>query len=247
MKDKKLIRVLTKGKNLKSGTSYFTSLQTLYEVNKALLMTTERRQQWGRAKDLKVFLQFRPDEEEIERHYAVLARHWDALLTALPALRADPERMRAHELSDSDSGYMDHLLFWPVGQELVAEVARSLLDRSGLGDGAGRAEMESALSVLSEVPWDLHGAPWRYLLLVPGKSPQEGPWRMRSEDRRTAVHVAGGVVRWVVGLDPLNAEEVVALREDWRGLLYPEPPEERETNEMWQSVVDARERIVSGD
>ena len=41
-------RVLTKGKNLKSGSSHFTSLQTLYAMNQILLTTPdrERRARW---------------------------------------------------------------------------------------------------------------------------------------------------------------------------------------------------------
>ena len=60
--EQRSFRVLTKGKNLKSETSHFTSLQALYEVNKTLLMTTDRRRKWGRKQDVKIFLQFRPEE-----------------------------------------------------------------------------------------------------------------------------------------------------------------------------------------
>ena len=243
------MRVLTKGKNLKSGASHFISLQTLYEVNKVLLMTTERRREWGRARDLKIFLQFRPEEEEIDRYYSALSNHWDALLRAVPALREEPERMRTHEMPDPNpEGYRDHLLFWPIGQELVADVARSLLDGMGLSDSAEVSEIESALRPLAQVPWELHEAPWRHLLLVSTNNPaQGGAWRMRSEDRKDAVRVSGELVRWMVGLDPLDDQEVDVLREDWRRLLYPEPPHQRDVDGMWKKVVDARAHILSAD
>ena len=244
-REQKSMRVLTKGKNLKSGTSHFTSLQTLYEVNKTLLMTAERRRKWGRAKDMKIFVQFRPDEDEIDRYYLSLSNHWDALLQAIPVLRDEPERMRVHEVPDpNDDGYRDHLLFWPIGLELVAETARSLLDRAGLFDDAEIATMEWALRPLADVPWDLHRPPWRYLLLVPGNPPQETSWRIRSEDRKAALEVAAEVLRWIVGLDPLDHEETRDLCERWHGLLYPEPPDEQTTKQMWQEVFDARARIL---
>ena len=243
--EQKSFRVLTKGKNLKSGAPHFTSLQTLYEVNKTLLMTTERRRQWGRAKDLKVFLQFRPEENEIDRYYQTLSNCWDALLRAVSILSEAPERMRTHDLPDPNpDGFRDHLLFWPIGQELFAETVRALLDGAGLGDDAEVASMEAALGPLAEVPWDLHNAPWCYLLLVP-TTPEEDSWRMRSEDRKPALDLAGRLLRWIVGLDALDEDDIKTLRKDWKNLLYPEPPQESRIEEMWQEILNARAGIVT--
>ena len=244
-KEKQSFRVQTKGKHLKSGASHFISLQTLYEVNKTLWLTTQRRRKLGRARDLKVLLQFRPEENEIDRQYQYVSNCWDALLRAVPVLREDPERMRTHELPDPNpDGFRDHLLFWPIGQEMFAEIGRSLLDGAELGDDAEAAAMEAALAPLADVPWDLNGAPWCYLLLV--QPAEEEAWRMRSEDRKPAVDVASRVVRWMVGLDPLDEDDAQNLRQDWRNLLYPEPPEENLIEAMWQEVVEARARIVTG-
>lgn len=243
--EQKAFRVLTKGKNLKSGAPHFTSLQTLYEVNKTLLMTTERRRQWGRAKDLRVFLQFRPEENEIDRYYQTLSNCWDALLRAVSILSEAPERMRTHDLPDPNpDGFRDHLLFWPIGQELFAETVRALLDGAGLGDDAEVASMEAALGPLAEVPWDLHNAPWCYLLLVP-TTPEEDSWRMRSEDRKPALDLAGRLLRWIVGLDALDEDDIETLRKDWKNLLYPEPPQESRIEEMWQEILNARAGIVT--
>ena len=238
-------RVQTKGKNLRPGAPHFISLQTLYEVNKTLLMTTERRRQWGRTKDLKIFLQFRPDENEIDRYYHSLSKYWDALLLAVPALRTDPTTMRTHDLPDPNpDDYQDHLLFWPIGQELFAEIARSLLDGAELGDDAEVSLMEAALRPLAEVPWNLHGSPWCYLLLVP-TTPEDDAWRMRNEDRKSALDIASRLLRWIVGLDALSEDDTKALRSDWQGRLYPEPPENHRVEEMWREIVDARTRIAT--
>ena len=244
-KERDSFRVQTKGKNLRSGAPHFISLQTLYEVNKTIWMATQRRRKLGRAKDLKVFLQFRPEENEIDLQYQYVSNCWDAILRAVPVLREEPERMRTHQLPEPNpDGFRDHLLFWPIGQELFAEVARSLLDGAELSDDAEVATMAAALDPLGRVPWDVHGAPWRYLLLV-RPSETEG-WRMRSEDRRPAVDVASRIVRWMVGLDPLSDDQANALQRDWRNLLYRPPPEENLTEAMWREVMEARARIVTG-
>ena len=243
-RQKESFRVQTKGKNLKSGTPHFISLQTLYEVNKTLWMTTHRRRKLGRARDLKIFLQFRPDEAEVDRQYEYVSRCWDALLQALPVLREAPERMRAHDSPvPNPDGYRDHLLFWPIGQEMLAEVARSLLDAGEGGEDVGIGGMAAMLEPLGRVPWDLDAPPWRHLLLV--RSSEGEAWRIRSEDRKPAVEVAGRIARWVVGLDPLRDQEAQELRADWRGLLYPEPPQQAVIEEMWQVVVDCRTQILT--
>ena len=244
--EQRSFRVQTKGKNLKSGTPHFTSLQTLYEINKTLLMTTERRRQWGRAKDLKIFLQFRPEENEIDRYYQAISNLWDALLQAVPILREAPERMRIHKLPDPNpDGYQDHLLFWPIGQELFAEIARSLLDSVGFGEDVEISTMENVLRPLSDVPWNLHESPWRYLLLVPEPTQGES-WRMRSEDRKAALELASRLLRWIVGLDAFtDDDDMESLCRDWQNLLYPEPPQADRIQAMWQEIVDARARIVS--
>lgn len=245
--ERKSFRVLTKGKNLKSGAPQFTSLQTLYAMNMILWMTTDHRRQFGRPKDLKAFLQFRPDENVIDRCYQSLANCWDAMLCAVPDLREDPTTMRTHDIPDPNpDGYRDHLLFWPIGQELFAETARSLLDQAGLENDAEVSSMEAELRPLAHIPWELHGSPWHYLLLVPPLSPGR-PWRMRNEDRKAALEVAVRLLRWMVGLDTFREEhDIRALRSDWQKLLYPEPPEERQVAEMWQVVVDTRTRITTG-
>ena len=243
--ERKSFRVLTKGKNLKSGSPHFISLQTLYAVNKTLLMTAKRRRQWGRPKDLAAFMQFRPEENVIDRYYQLLSNCWDALLLAVPVLREAPQRMRKHALAVSNPDkYRDHLLFWPIGQELFADVVRSLLDQAGLGNDAEVSPMEAVLRPLANAPWDLHRSPWRYLLLVP-TTPEEKSWRMRSEDRKPALEIAGRVLRWILGLDVLDEGDMKALRSDWKNLLYPEPPEKHRVDEMWQEIVAARTRIVT--
>ena len=243
--ERKSFRVLMKGKNLKAGAPHFTSLQTLYAMNKILLMTVERQQKWGRAKDMKAFLQFRPEESEIDRFYKALSNCWDALLLAVPELREAPQSMRSHDLpSPNPEGFKDHLVFWPIGQELFAGIARSLLNESGVDDQADISTMERSLRPLGKVPWDLHEVPWRYLLLVPS-TPEENAWRMRSEDRAKAVAIAQRLLRWVVGLDALEDDAMLELRADWQVLLYPEPPEEARVEEMWKQLEGLRARILT--
>lgn len=238
--DRDSFRVLTKGKALKTGASYFTSLQTLYAMNRVLLMSTGMRQRWGGAKELRTFLQFRPDEVEIDRYYGFAAGVWDALLDAIPDLRENPELMRCHDVPEEDADeYQDHLLFWPIGQEILADVARSLMDEHGLDEDADVASMATVLTPLGDVNWDMHDLPWRYLLLVPA-SPEEDSWRMRSEERKAAIETGTELLRWIVGLASLDDGDAEVLRANWRRLLYPEPTDGAHVDAMWSEILALR-------
>ena len=190
--------------------------------------------------------QIRPDEEYIDGYYEELSNYWNAILEVLPDLRRQPSDMRNHDIPEDNSGqYRDHLLFWPIGQELFAKVARSLLDDAQIGNDADISSLRMGLRPLEEVRWDLHHPPWRYFLLVP-KTPEGESWRMRNEDRKEALEHAYHLLRWIVGLDPLNEEEKEELRAKWENLLL-RTPTEADVDAMWQEIENTRAKIATHD
>ena len=236
-------RVLTKGKGLKSGAPHFTSLQTLYAMNATLLTTPDRERRLGGLKGVKASLQFRPEEELIDDDYASVARHWDAILGVVPALRTDPTKMRAHEIPDPNpDGFQDHLLFWPIGQEMFAGGVRWMLNRAGLGEEATTAEMIRELRPFGAVPWELHEPPWRHLLLV--KADEESGWKMRSEDRKPALALAERLLQWVSGAYDLDDSEIAELKRNWTDLLYP-PLVSSAADAEWQRIEAVRADIAA--
>ena len=240
-------KILTKGKNIKTGMRYFTTLQTLYAINEILLTTREReiRDGWSRSSEKRSVKQTRPDEDVLDEYYAELEGYWDAILKALPVLREQPEKMRVHDLEEPNTdNSQDHLLFWPIGQEyLLAKLVRSVLDNAFPDGGHGETDkMIEQLSRIAQIPWELHEAPWRYLLLVP--TPEEDSWRMRSEDRKEVLIHAYRLLRWIVGLDPLGEDEIKELREDWQNLLI-RYPEDYRMHDIWREVEEIRARIVT--
>lgn len=240
-------RVLTKGRNVKTNTSHFTTLQILYEMNRALLTTRHRANVgWFEKGSTRLDLFIRPDEDWLDERYDELTAIWDAILMALPVLRQEPSTMRRHVWAETKGDkYRDHLLFWPIGQLVFAPLVRSLLD-DGLSDErrATPKEMAGVIKALDRIPWDLHGAPWRYLLLVPASPPEEEVWRMRSEDRKEAMGVASRLLRWMTGVDALDGDETAELHDAWSNLLHPRP-EKRSIPKLWRVVEDTRRKIVS--
>ena len=237
-------KVLTKGRNLKSGVSHFTTLQILYDANEILLRTRARQVHGWSAGGTQIDKQTHPEEEEIDKYYEELERYWNAILRVLPILREPPQKMRTHEIPEpNDEQYQDHLLFWPIGQLLFARLVRGMLNHA-FPDGSfvETDRLAEALHPLAQIPWELHEAPWHYLLLVP--KPEDQSWRMRSEDRKETLEYAFRLLCWIVGLDPLNEQETHELKEEWQNLLLRPPVEKSSIEEMWQQVVDVRARIV---
>ena len=214
-----------KGKNLRAGDSFFTSLETLYAMNRTLLASRLRKNgEWSK---LKMFVRFRPQDDEVDSYFEELAIYWDTLIELLPDLREDPPGMRLHGTEGSDSA-----LFWPIGQELLAELARDLLD-----DGASRGieSPKESLRPVASISWELHTPPWRNLVLVPGL--RDEAWRIRSEDRKPSINLAKEILWFQTRLAPLSEEGLQDLQSRWRHLLLP-ALEEEDVDILWREIMN---------
>ena len=222
----------TQGKNLNSGDSYFTTLQTLYNMNEKLLLTTQRETKGFFRREYK---QFRPQEDELDVMFGELVLYWDAMLQELDMLNSDPTMMRDHdaELGNPD-GRSDSLLFWPIGQELLADVIRILLTRRLPDPDEPKVEeVCSCIRVLSKIGWELRQPPWFGLLLI--EDPERRKRRMRNEDRKRALVIAKRILLLQTGVDDYPAEELSELKIDWHAMLIPRPDRE-EVDAMWETI-----------
>ena len=235
-----------KGKNLKTTDPYFTSLETLYEMNIELLSSAQRRPKgWGpipeEGEDSKTFKRFRPPEEYIDSLYAELEMYWEALVAEIPDLTKSPPLMRVHEIEAAEAereDMTDHLLFWPIGQQLLAEIVRSLLDKILPNPANPTADgVHAALNGLGQLEWRLHQAPWRYLLLV--RNAKDDKWAMRNEERKEAVRCGRRIQQWVIGLEELDESGVDELKRLWSSMLIP-PPLSEDRDKMWKRVEDLK-------
>ena len=247
------LRVQTKGRPLKEGTSHFTSLQQLYDLNENLLTTPFRvNTGWGpgpeaeRNHDVRQFKRFRPPDDYADALFDELVLYWDALIEAIPDLRLNPSDVRNHQADGAGGEAADNVLFWPIGQDVMVSVARALLDR-GLDDpNAPRLDQAvTALSPLGRVDWRLHHLPWRGLLLVSAFNRRTNgrKWAMRNEGRRQATDTAKRVLRWITGYYQTNEREEEELRNEWTEQLLL-PPDESSAG-LWNEIREMREHASS--
>jgi DNA sulfur modification protein DndB len=248
--EKDSFRVQTKGKPLREGSPHFTSLQELYGMNLSLLSTHARENlgwsgqdvdQEDFAKTFKAFKTFRPSDEHLDALYDELVQYWDLILEAIPELHDHPSDRKNHNDPNGD-----HLLFWPIGQEVLINVARSLLSKAtdnenNLNQDAAR----EALSPLSKIDWLILHSPWKGIMIQWHED--SGKWRMPT-DRKLAMTRAELLIRWIIGLDTKDEQETEKFKIAWRSELR--LPEEENTTEhvekMWSAILDVQKQILLG-
>ena len=226
-------KLKTKGKSLRSGDSFFTTLQTLYSMNQTLLMTPQRdKQRFG----TKQFKFFNPGETLLDEMYDELVIYWDAILAEIPLLREPPSKMRSHDADEDESGELsDSVLFWPIGQELFAKVVRSRLNRFLPDcDKPELSEVRECVRLFSKVNWSLHEPPWRGLLLT--QDPVSEKWKMRNEDRKQALEIGEMILRLQVGIDEPSPSLLKDLKISWYAMLLPRP-EKVEVDAAWEQFA----------
>ena len=233
-------RVKTRrGKNLTRSDPYFTSLETLYSVNIKLLSSRYRKNNGWTPEgetDYKKFRQYRPEEQQLEALFDELCLYWNALIDELPVLWETPSNMRDHTSPADDSNTQDNFLFWPIGQELLAEIARDLMDFRQQPHPARQTpdSVRAAIRGLSNLTWDAHGVPWRNLVLI--QDPDRlGNWRIRNQDRTDVLRITRVIFRWQLGIDELSLDDVNDLRSRWEARLLP-ALEDSVVEELWQEI-----------
>ena len=224
--------VLTKGKNIRVGSDYFTSLQTLYAVNTTLLRSAARQddETW---RNNKAFIAKRPGEEDLDALYDELAVYWHGLLKALPDLRKLPKKMR----SDSDE-HADHMFFRPIGQEIVmAKLARRLLDDAGESGKVTAAKVAKAIEPMAGIDWNLRSYPWRGIVATPSPSDKH-QHVMRNEDRSKAMAYALGLAKRMVGIRDGELGNDGGLYDKWKHFVNLDPmPDEKGAKKIWEQKI----------
>ena len=233
------------GKPVAPTSEHVTSLEMLYQLNIALLNSKSRRTEgWGSdGEKLKEYDRFRPADDEIDSLEDELVVCWNALIEVLPILKENGSTMRrynsksgpTHEESQLPQGCV---LFIPIVQQMLAEVARELLDgkarrlKKGVVDFSS-SEASEALSPLASLVWDAYRPPWKYVLLA--QSAEDSKWKITNEDRAIRMRTLGRIIRWQLGLTKEEEfDSANNLREIWQSYLPRSGPDD--ADEMWRMI-----------
>ena len=228
------IRV-TGGKNVPDTENCLLSLISLYEMNCELLWSSERQNELGKMRDwIKLS---RRDDELLDRLFKELVVIWNAILAELPVLSGTPTEFRSSVGADFErEGKMitNHLLFRPIGQDMLASIVRRLLDKN-----PEQSDARAAIRGLSTVEWRLHQGPWRHLLSV--YDSDKDRWKMRTD--KEAQQVASSVLEFVAGVASHDETSLQTLRKKWEDLLV--NPDPAYADAAWQSVRHMAARFAN--
>jgi DNA sulfur modification protein DndB len=229
------------GKNINKTDSYFTSLETLYNMNIRLVSSNSRMSNgWNtEGSNLDEFKRFRPSEEIVEKLYLELKIYWDGIISCLQELSNTPVTMRDHNATE-ESNTLDSIYFWPIGQEFLADLARKLLDRQPDPEKPTVQSIEKALAPLKFVNSNLKDVPWRHLVLIPDGD-ELRVWKFRNEERKPAMTLAARIVQWQIGLDQLAEEEIEELKSEWKSMLVPALPD-HQIDGLWEKIEEGVHR-----
>lgn len=124
-----------------------TTIVSLYDTL-GIILKDKTAAEW------KDFLRIRPDDITITNYYRKAVRYWNGLQKYFTALKL----LKENELTISDLRNKDggHLLFRPVGLQIISEVVKLFME-NGLAQN-------TALRRISEVKLALSSKPWAGLL-----------------------------------------------------------------------------------
>ena len=156
--------------------------------------------------------------------------------------------MKSHlEMRNLVAGETNSLLFRPIGQtDIFAPIVRELLDNNGINQQSSTEDMVEALAPLKHIPWSLEHNLWRDLLITENleETTPDKPktYRMRSENRATALDVGRSILQWVTNLHDLSEDQIDTLQQKWSATLIPPGANDRE-DETFDELIEIRNKI----
>ena len=221
------------GQSIPAGENTFTTIISLYEMNKVLLETRTRN-----SDDIKNLVLNRPNDDELDSLYDELSNYWDAILETVPALKTDyPMFMRTNFVEDgeTDEGqrYSNHMLFRPLMQPGFCRVVRLLFNRGCEDRWNDVGSLVQALLPLKDIDYRLHQYPWNCLLVVPNN---QGTTKMRDETRKPAALLAQKILTFMVRDSIPDPEEYEQLYEEWTDMLR-DFPDTLDPREEWDKCM----------
>lgn len=193
------------GTSQKTGDCEFTTLRTLYAMNKTLLeinQTADLNPLEKEEKDL------RPDDHDLDYYLRILKEIWEGIFEVFPEFLNDRTSMRSHNNNQED----DHIFLWPaIQQEVFAPLVRALINNAGTENDLTFSQI---LAPLSKLELDARKPPNGKLFIIPTDimNPDENLKIQDGTDRRKVPLMLKNILRYQLGLDPLSAAKVQVLK-----------------------------------
>ncbi len=224
-------RVNVNTKNLNETSSHFTSLATLYEMNKRLLAIPE-------FPDINPAtpegLLARPSGVQLNQWYAELSLIWEVIGEAFPLLFSDLTKLRKKN-SQSDEEYPLAYLYPRIQQNIwIPKIRKYITENAEFGD---KSQYLEALDPLVKVNWDLRKVPWNPLILGKNDPTDPDAELIILEDEKPARdRVMGDVIYYLTDFYPYHDDDLLDLKANLFSLTTQlEDEDAREA--WWQELI----------
>jgi DNA sulfur modification protein DndB len=197
----KRINTTVLGKSIpKNDNHCITTIVSLYDMLNIILRDKPD-------KEWKEFLSIRPDEKIITKYYKRAATYWDNLQMAFEVFHSlTKEEIEIDRWRHKAGG---HLLFRPIGLQIVTEVVK-LLTEGGLSQRA-------ALRRIAKVDLTLSSSPWAGLLWEPRKKRMITRKENQAVARKLLYYMAKGLLS-SIKTDKHALKEEYASAINWKDL-----------------------------
>ena len=237
------------GQGLNQGHVHLIAIETLYDFVEDILKSPDNIADfnWSSATNLRNWKQSRPDDELLEEWYLFVSNVWDVVLKLFPEI-SEPNsanfRNNAADIAGDET--RNTAYFRPVVQQRLAKLIRRLLNVASSPTSA--TKIQSSLSALRKLNWDLYAAPWRNLVLV-SDTGNPGDWKMNDQGLRPATNLAFEILEWQLGLESWTTEELEeeedvnggvrdGLKTRWRKKLVGIHLTENDIENQWAEILD---------
>lgn len=199
--------------------SQFTTLQTLHEFTAVTLHFS------GIELPSDVETK-RPDDDLIDRSFLLSTKIWDALRHNLPELNNNPMEMRYDIDPEKDNlkQNINHLLFRPIGQQILCRIV-AMLGYKSIDDSTSSNKLNKLLNPIAAVDWEIRNCPWRYLLINPVTMRKAIKYKVLPKGRKAGIMISGMFFdkAFDANMQPiepwLNNVQVDNKDEEWKNVI----------------------------
>ena len=257
--------VSTTTQQLREKEQYLTTIATVYAINviflenitckvKSCPFYSETNPKTHVKSAKEDFFTFGHPEEVVEAHYEEIKTLWLGMIDSVKDWTTkNPSKMKVHiEPKDrkQNSGEMDHLLFWPVGQKGLARFLAKRINDSG--KIVTRQLVKDQLKHLNKINWDMFSGPWfGYILRQRPKKPLRGRESLENVELTFNIHNQGAaetnigdMLHFLHGDFFLEQKMIDNYHDEWDQSLVLWQPKKDAIEKMWKETLKIREKIL---
>ena len=256
--------VSTTAQQLREKDQYLTTIATVYAINRIFLENinctvdecayySEQNPRTHTVTSKENFFTFGQPASVVEAHYEELKILWQGMIESVKDWSAkDPSLMKRHIPIDErkkNSGEMDHLLFWPVGQKGLARFLAKKINEQKRP--ITKQAVKNTLKYINKIGWDMFTGPWYGYVLR--QRPKKLKGRESLDDIELVFNIHNqaaaetniqDMLHFLHGDFFLEEKMTENYFEEWDQSLVLWQPKQEDIEKRWKETLKTRDTIL---